>query len=68
MQTLINHLYFLLPTITDTDLNIVEVISIYKGYKLHLCKEESGDFKAYYSTKSEGLYFKYDKHLGWIEI
>lgn len=64
---LINHLYSLLITF-NLDLNIVEVISIYKGHKLHLCKEESGELKAYYSTKDEEFYFKFDNELGWVEI
>jgi hypothetical protein len=65
-QSLVNHLNELLPIISNEDLNIVELVTIFQGINLHLCRESS--IQGHYSTEGEGIYFKYDKHLGWIEI
>lgn len=70
-QSLVNHLNELLPIISNEDLNIVEVTTIFKNINLLLCRELNNELKGYYSSydnEEEGIYFKYDKHLGWIEI
>jgi hypothetical protein len=70
-QSLVNHLNELLPIISNKDLNIIEVTTIFKNINLLLCRESNNELKGYYSSydrEGEGIYFKYDKHLGWIEI
>ena len=70
-QSLVNHLNELLPIISNKDLNIIEVTTIFKNINLLLCRESNNELKGYYSSydsEGEGIYFKYYKHLGWIEI
>lgn len=68
-QSLVNHLNKLLPIITNKELNIVEVVTVFKEYNLHLVRESTiNGYYSSYDNEGEGIYFEYDKHLGWIEI
>jgi len=69
-QSLINYLNKLLPIITNEDLNIVEIVTIFQEIDLHLSRELNNEIKGYYSSydEEEGIYFMYDKFLGWQVI
>ena len=46
-QSLVNHLNELLPIISNKDLNIIEVTTIFKNINLLLCRESNNELKGY---------------------